>query len=351
MKFSRASTDVNVPQPYNQIGDGPEGPEVAKMADSLQNLIQGWTMTEIILTSSAQHDRLDSTPLPSRVERVYSYGKKILFDMREISPESGHDYSEKALEEPQYQKSEVKLKPQQEETRLDFERGDGGRRFLIGNALAMTGHWSLKSSKHVRFSFKFTNGQMLYFSEPRPFSKTYLLDTSESQRKYFARLGPDLLRENISKEDWCQRMRKKTKRKRSTARPISISDALLEQDIYAGIGNYLRADIMYEARVHPLEAVQDMSDEELDRVRVASLSLIRKAYESDGFTMHDYRDVNDHEDSYITLVYGQKVDRLGNPVVLSNFPGKHAGRVVHWVPAVQKRRNRPPISPFTLARS
>jgi formamidopyrimidine-DNA glycosylase len=321
MKFSQAATDVEVPQPYNQIGDGPEGPEVAKMADSLQDLIQGWILSDIHLTSSAQHDRLESTPLPSRVERVYSYGKKILFDLREI------------VSDPN------KSPP------------DLGQRFLIGNALAMTGHWSLKTSRHVRFSFEFTNGQTLYFSEPRPFSKTYFLDTPERQKEYFARLGPDLLRENISKEDWCRRMRKKTKRKRSTARAVSICDALLEQDIYAGVGNYLRADIMYEARVHPLEAVQDMSDEELDRVRVAALSLIRKAYESDGFTMHDYRDVHDHEGSYVTLVYGQMVDRLGNPVVLSNFPGKHAGRVVHWVPAVQKRRNRPPISPFTIARS
>jgi len=209
-------------------------------------------------------------------------------------------------------------------------------KIIIGNELLMSGHWSKERVKWTRFSMVLDGGNTFYFSEPRPFGRTRALFTSEQKDKYLSRVGPDLLKNVIPKEEWAERYRAMTKRKRKNARPVLICDALLEQPIFSGIGNYLRADIMYAAKIRPDKPVQDMTDEELEILRVAAHMLIRKSYQSKGLTVRDYHDIDGSSGKYVTLVYNRKTDALGNPVVKSKFKGKNPTRNVHWVPAVQK---------------
>ncbi len=289
---------TDLPHPYNKIGDGPEGPECAKIAKSLNRGMRGKTLVSIQIMEGAKHERLDLVPLPRKIERVDSHGKKILF----------------------YLVAEIE---DQEE-------------IILGNELRMSGRWSGSPSKHDKFTFVLGTGETFYFSEVRPFGKTYALFTPQQKATYFSRIGPDLLKNVIFREEWMERYKTMTKRKRKNARPVLICDALLEQNIFSGIGNYLRADIMYAAKLKPDKPVQNMTDEEFEILRVAAHVIIRKAYESRGFSMRDYRDVDGSEGVYVPLVYNQKTDALGNTVIKSRFKGKYPKRTVHWVPGVQR---------------
>jgi formamidopyrimidine-DNA glycosylase len=209
----------------------------------------------------------------------------------------------------------------------------------IANELIMTGHWSLKPTKYTKLSFCYTkNGSThsLYFNSIRNFSKTIVLFTDTDKHIYFSKLGPDILKNNISKEDWVNRFRKMTI-KRKGSKPYLICDALLDQSIFSGIGNYLRADIMYDAGICPYKPCQELTDQEYEKLRISAHKLIRRSYESNGFTIQNYHDVDGSPGKYRSLVYNQKKCPKGHEVVKERFlSSKFPKRTVHWVPKVQK---------------
>jgi endonuclease-8 len=70
------------------------------------------------------------------------------------------------------------------------------------------------------------------------------------------RLGPDPLRPGFDPEVAAQRLR-------SGAALREIGDALLDQELIAGLGNVIRVEGLFRARVSPWRKVSDLSDEEL----------------------------------------------------------------------------------------
>jgi formamidopyrimidine-DNA glycosylase len=62
---------------------------------------------------------------------------------------------------------------------------------------------------------------------------------------------------------------------------------LLDQTICAGIGNYLRAEILYECRLDPWRAIENLSDADLECLcRVVPL-MARRALQNGGATVED----------------------------------------------------------------
>jgi endonuclease-8 len=70
------------------------------------------------------------------------------------------------------------------------------------------------------------------------------------------RLGPDPLRPGFDLEVTAQRLR-------SGAAMREIGDALLDQELIAGLGNVIRVEGLFRARVSPWRKVSDMTDDEL----------------------------------------------------------------------------------------
>lgn len=70
------------------------------------------------------------------------------------------------------------------------------------------------------------------------------------------RLGPDPLRPGFDAEVAAQRLR-------SGAALREIGDALLDQELIAGLGNVIRVEALFRARVSPWRKVSDLSDDEL----------------------------------------------------------------------------------------
>ncbi|KJH71572.1 Fpg/Nei family DNA glycosylase [Aliterella atlantica] len=66
-------------------------------------------------------------------------------------------------------------------------------------------------------------------------------------------------------------------------RPIGA--ALLDQQIVAGIGNYLRAEILFDCRLDPWKKVADLTPDDLERLCNTIVLMAQRAYSTGGVTV------------------------------------------------------------------
>jgi len=67
-------------------------------------------------------------------------------------------------------------------------------------------------------------------------------------------LGPDPLRPDFSSREFLKRLDQQSSRE--------IGDALLDQQVIAGVGNILRIEILFKSRIHPRRKVASLSKKE-----------------------------------------------------------------------------------------
>ena len=70
-------------------------------------------------------------------------------------------------------------------------------------------------------------------------------------------------------------------------RERTIGAALLDQTILAGIGNYLRAEILFACRMDPWRLVRDLSPNDLDCLSGTIPAVVARAYATGGVTVPD----------------------------------------------------------------
>ncbi|MEL6822157.1 MAG: endonuclease VIII [Calditrichota bacterium] len=105
-----------------------------------------------------------------------------------------------------------------------------------------------------------------------------LPDEEVAHHPFIARIGPDLLSPDITLE----RVREQFTDKRFFRR--GLLSLLLDQKFLAGVGNYLRSEILYVAGVHPSMRPKDCTEEQLDKLAEAALNLTRQSYKTKGIT-------------------------------------------------------------------
>lgn len=98
------------------------------------------------------------------------------------------------------------------------------------------------------------------------------------QVEYLARLGPDPVNQNVSIEDVIAQFNDKRFRGRG------LGGLLLDQGFVAGVGNYLRSEILFEAGLMATVKPKDLSPEAQERLSRAILVLIERTYRLKGIT-------------------------------------------------------------------
>ena len=97
-------------------------------------------------------------------------------------------------------------------------------------------------------------------------------------QKYLARLGPDALDEDVVWRDVLRRLED------SKFAGRSLAALYLDQGFVAGIGNYLRTEILFNAKVNPFDRPKDLSKKQLGLLARNTLELTRQAYRTSGVT-------------------------------------------------------------------
>ena len=101
----------------------------------------------------------------------------------------------------------------------------------------------------------------------------------ENGHSFLQRLGPDVLDEEVSGAFLARHLRsKKLYRKKA-------STLMLDQSSFAGLGNYLRSEILHAAKVHPDDRPCDLEDSQLDQWGQCIKSITLQAYHHKGITV------------------------------------------------------------------
>ena len=126
-------------------------------------------------------------------------------------------------------------------------------------------------SKQVRLIIRTAAHQVVLYSAT---DFAWLKAGAEARHPYIAKLGPEVLDGSVTARQIALRLAAFPRR--------VIADALLDQHVIAGLGNYLRADILFVARVNPLRKIGELSASELLRIAKACKTLTQRSVQRHG---------------------------------------------------------------------
>jgi len=98
------------------------------------------------------------------------------------------------------------------------------------------------------------------------------------EHPFLSRLGPDLLTHGVTVEQAMARLLEPRFRRRG------LGGLLLDQSLFAGIGNYLRSEILFFAGLHHRTRPHALDQAQLSRLAQCILSVTRQAYDEAGVT-------------------------------------------------------------------
>jgi len=99
-----------------------------------------------------------------------------------------------------------------------------------------------------------------------------------AQHAFLSSVGPDVLDASLCAEQLFERLRSR----RFAGKSLSM--LLLDQKFLAGMGNYLRSEVLFNARIAPELRPKDLSDADARVLSEALLAVPRLSYHSDGVT-------------------------------------------------------------------
>jgi formamidopyrimidine-DNA glycosylase len=256
--------------------------------------------------------------------------------------------------------------------------------FYLFNTLGLSGGWTLKSSKKSDFTSCASN-ICQYMTEPKEnviFTYPVLIEyiTEENQNEWFKRalnhlnvefitdkktknntfiifyfydqlsfgtlkaingtdnnsqlekklkeLGPDLMETTF--DIFKTQMRKKINESKM------IGNVIVNQKIVSGVGNYLRADGLWMAKISPFRKVSEVSDKELELLFWSLLALMWGDYNnSEGMKkgLIKYKIPNDYKRDF--FVYMQKTDINGKKISKEELFEGAQKRFIYWCKDIQ----------------
>jgi formamidopyrimidine-DNA glycosylase len=106
----------------------------------------------------------------------------------------------------------------------------------------------------------------------------------------------------------------------------------MKQDYLSGIGNYLKAEILYVAKLSPFRMTNDLSDNQKTDLCNAINEVISKVLETNGRLLK-YSDLFGKDiEQYKFKIYQRALDDDGNEVKCEETKDD---RTTYWVPSVQ----------------
>ncbi len=202
--------------------------------------------------------------------------------------------------------------------------------------LRMTGYFTFYKNftnpcKHTRIRFFDKNNNELRYIDVRSFGQMWwvrdgLLPTNII--KGLGSLGPEPFSENFNITYLTKVVSKKTR---------SIKSILLDQTIVAGIGNIYADESLYSAGIIPFREANTIKKNELKKLRIAIVEILKKSIGAGGTTFSDFRDLEGENGDFglQTNVYrrtGKECRKCKNLIKRE----KILGRSTHWCPKCQK---------------
>ncbi|SUI31973.1 DNA glycosylase/AP lyase Nei [Serratia grimesii] len=145
------------------------------------------------------------------------------------------------------------------------------------------------------------------------------------QHPFLQRIGPDVLDMTLTVAAVEQRLLSPAFRRRQ------LGGMLLDQAFLAGLGNYLRAEILWQAELAPQHKPQELEPDILQRLAEALLAVPRLSYQTRGQV-----DENRHHGALFSFKVfhrsGEPCERCGAMIERTSL----SSRPFYWCPVCQK---------------
>lgn len=148
------------------------------------------------------------------------------------------------------------------------------------------------STKHRRGALVFEDGSELVYCDPRQIGNTAFFTSK------FETVGIDLLRTTIDDDQLWSLLQKHSRK--------VVAMLLMEQSVFPTIGNYLKSEILYAARLSPYIKCGDITEKQCHRLRRALHNIPRKSARMGGFTLESFRLPTGIQGGYRSLIYKGK---------------------------------------------
>ncbi|MGJ3248066.1 MAG: endonuclease VIII [Elainellaceae cyanobacterium] len=201
------------------------------------------------------------------------------------------------------------------------------------------GKWMIRNA----YSFPDTNRQLrLAIHTEKKSALLYsasdievLNDTDIAQHSFLKNLGLDVLDDSTTVEAVISQLTDPQFRRRR------LTTLLLDQHFLCGLGNYLRSEVLFVARVHPSLRPIDCDADQIHQVAQAAIALPRQSYETGGITNDLERVEQLKEQGYSRSAYrhwvykrdGKSCYQCGTEIVRESS----GGRAYYYCPTCQQR--------------
>lgn len=277
----------------------PEGPEIYSNAIEVYNYLYNSTLHKIkILSGKYKKHKFTGYQylnkiLPSNILSISTYGKLIIIQLE--------------------------------------------NNFYILISFGMTGYLTHDSIANNRVEFILDHNS-LYFNDQRNFGHIYIYD-SESLNNKLKKFGPDILNDKTDIKLFKSQFNLFLDRYPNQ----EIGLLLINQKFIAGIGNYIRADILWFSRISPHRKLKDLSNYDINKLfyfcynvpryyASVQISIPEKLYKGLKKTNLKYKlKYTPNLFNRYFMIYGEDNDIFDNPIIKEKF----YGRSIHWVKKLQ----------------
>ncbi|MFT5359193.1 MAG: endonuclease-8 [Polyangiales bacterium] len=213
----------------------PEGPEIRRAADGVERAVKGRSLTEVYFAFERLKHYEDELRTLG-VSRVETYGKAMLTWFGDALAVYSHNQ-------------------------------------LYGRWMTRRSDATPKSTRQLRFSMRSEKGSAFLYSA----SEIEVVEAANvPSHPFLAKLGPDPLHTGVG----LRQMRKQMK----TFGGRRLGGLLLDQSFVAGLGNYLRSEILFLSGVLPDTRPRDLDAAQQERLGKNIIAVTRRAYETGGIT-------------------------------------------------------------------
>jgi DNA-formamidopyrimidine glycosylase len=196
--------------------------------------------------------------------------------------------------------------------------------YVLAFTMGLSGFFTTDPLKHNHIEFV-TNKGSIFMNDMRNFGTFEVQPNLDKLNIKLNKLGPDIF--NISEIEFTNIIKESPN--------IEIGVLLMKQEKIAGIGNYLRAEILWLSKISPFRKIKNLTNTEIHLIYQNSLKLvwyfydIKQALDKKIVSDKDKYPVDYKRDFFI---YGEKKDIYNNEIVKETL----ANRTIHYVPNYQK---------------
>ncbi len=181
-----------------------------------------------------------------------------------------------------------------------------------------------KVNQSIRVMFLLDNDTQMALSDLRKFAKIELRDKNDLEKE-LELLGPEPL--EINYDDFEKLFLKKKG---------VIKQVLMDQKFIVGIGNIYASDILWEAKIDPKRKVETLNKEDLKKIYLAMINILKESIKLKGDSFSDFRTVSGKRGGYsqVARVYGKEGEKCKCGGIIKRI--KQGGRSTFFCPQCQK---------------